>query len=63
MWVGVANTDRVYHEAVLLVQALEWGASYDRVNVSSLFSFEILSRRLQTRGWSIQTSHSYAQTR
>ena len=45
--VGIANSDRVYHEAAPLMQALEWGACYDQVNVSSLFSFEILSRRMQ----------------
>lgn len=45
--VGVTSADRVYHEAAPLIQALEWGASYDQLNVASLFSFEILSRRVQ----------------
>ena len=45
--VGVNHSDRIYHETVPLVQAIEWGGAFDQVNVSSLFSFEILSRRIQ----------------
>ena len=43
----MSNTDRVYHEATPIIQAIEWGAHYDQLNVSSLFSFEIISRRIQ----------------
>ena len=45
--VGVNSGDRIYHETVPLLQALEWGGSYDQLNISALFSFEILSRRIQ----------------
>ena len=43
----VPDTDRVKHEHGCLMEMLEWALTYDQLDVSSLASFELLSRRVQ----------------
>ena len=46
--VKVEKTDRIYHELQAWMRVLEFGGSYDQLNIASLCCFEIAVRRIQT---------------